>query len=90
MNYALILLEKGLKEVVETRKYIVADTFPSPINNELIKIDYQIETVKNAIEFLKHNTRRTNTQIIEEIAKKYDLSRSDVATLIEEKPKFGI
>jgi predicted transcriptional regulator len=56
----------------------------------LIKIDYQIETVKNAIEFLKHNTRRTNTQIIEEIAKKYDLSRSDVATLIEEKPKFGI
>lgn len=89
MNYAVVLLEKGLKEVIDTRGYIVAHTFPSPINDELIKIDYQVETIKNAIEFLKFNTKRTEMQIFIDIGKKHNLSKHEVKWIVTETVKFG-
>ena len=89
MNYAVVLLEKGLKDVIDTRGYIVAQTFPSPITDELIKIDYQIETIKNAIEFLKYNTRRTETQLYIEIANKHNITKERVRFVVTEPKKYG-
>lgn len=89
MNYAVVLLEKGLKDVIDTRGYIVAHTFPSPITDELIKIDYQIETIKNAIEFLKFNTRRTETQLYIEIANKHNITKERVRFVVTEPKKYG-
>lgn len=88
MNYAIKILENGVKEIIETRNLIVANAFPHNPIDELIKLDYQIENIKNVIQFEKTNTRKTKNDIIRELSKTHGISTYLIENLIKPS-KFG-
>ena len=89
MDYAVTLLEKGLRDVVATRGYLLANTWKQLPNLELLKVDYQIETIKNAIEFLKYRKRKLDSEIITILAEQHNLSETVVRNTVNEKSKYG-
>lgn len=89
MNYAVILLERGLVDVQKTRDYLFACNWTRQPNWELIKVDYQIETIKNEIDFIKNRNRKTESEIIKIIANEHRVDQNKVREVVNEKPKYG-
>lgn len=90
MNYAVTLLKNGLKDVQLTYNYLFACNWKQTPNHELIKVDYQIHQIKNAIQFLKTNTRRTDIEIFRELAHIHNVGVETVRKTVNEPKKFGI
>lgn len=57
-DYAIKVLEDKVKEIEETRDYIIAQSFPHLNTEEIIKIDLSILTLKKSIGALGKYTRQ--------------------------------
>tara|TARA_R110000796_G_scaffold122842_1_gene237177 strand:- start:188 stop:499 length:312 start_codon:yes stop_codon:yes gene_type:complete len=52
MYYPIIALESALKDIQETRNFVIGHAFPVHVNIEVAKIDMHVEEIENAIKIL--------------------------------------
>lgn len=94
MRFSIKYLQRGLNELTVARDFIIANEFSRlkkrvVPNLEIIKLDYEIEHIREVIRSIESGHKYKEQNVLDEIIKSHGVTKKEILNLINDKSKYS-